>query len=89
MLKKMLHKQFSETEELSYRRPLQIAEVFVSDGGDAFPICPKCRVPFDVEYQRYCSYCGQCLKWTYYSRAKKVYSKHKQREQTSKGSYAS
>ena len=78
MPKKMLHKQFSETEELSYRKPLQIAEVFISDGGDAFPICPKCKVPFDVEYQRYCSYCGQCLKWTYYSRARIVRSKNRQ-----------
>lgn len=74
MPKKMLHKQFSETEELSYRRPLQIAEVFISDNGYLFPICPKCRIPFDGQYQKYCSYCGQCLKWTYYSRAKIVMS---------------
>ena len=36
----MPHKEFTDEEELSYRRPLQIAEVFVSDVGDAFPICP-------------------------------------------------
>ena len=79
----MPHKKLTDKEELSYRKPLQIAEVFVSDGGDAFPICPKCRVPFDVEYQKYCSYCGQRLKWTYYAKAKIVRSKNHEKLQNS------
>ena len=79
----MPHKELTDPEELSYRRPLQIAEVFVSDGGDAFPICPKCRVPFDVEFQKYCAYCGQRLKWTYYAKAKTVRSKNYEKLQKS------
>ncbi len=68
MQKSMLRKHLSDEEELAFRKPLQIMEISVLDNGDAFPICPRCRIPFDGQYQKYCSYCGQCLKWTCFSK---------------------
>lgn len=68
----MLLKGLTDEEELSFRRPIQIHELAVYDNGEAYPICPKCRIPFDGQYQKYCSYCGQCLKWTNFSRAKPI-----------------
>lgn len=68
MRKNMLLKGLTDEEELSFRRPIQIRELAVYDNGEAYPICPKCGIPFDGQYQKYCSYCGQCLKWTYFSK---------------------
>lgn len=30
-----------------------------------YPECPRCGVPTDRDYQRFCSYCGQRLKWNF------------------------
>ena len=64
-------------ESLSYRQPMQVKEVLIckehiahSDVYYTYPICPRCNVSFEQDYQSYCSYCGQKLKWRYYSKAK-------------------
>jgi len=58
-------------ERLSYREPMQVTEkILYRSSMDVYPICPRCIIPFEREYQAFCSYCGQKLKWRYYSRAK-------------------
>ena len=75
-------------ESLSYRRALQVKEVFIRSGGVfdlngtyAYPICPRCDIPFENDYQKFCSYCGQKLKWTYYSKAKPRYARSQIQEE--------
>ena len=45
----------------SYRIPLSVSEVLVLPNKDSFPICPKCNITLEREYQAYCDRCGQCL----------------------------
>lgn len=35
----------------------------------AFPVCPRCDLTLDREYQAYCDRCGQCLSWKKFSEA--------------------
>lgn len=30
---------------------------------EAYPLCPRCELPIDNDYQCYCSNCGQRLAW--------------------------
>ena len=55
-----------------YRQPLAITEIRVYRGGTgitAFPVCPRCGVTLEREYQRFCDRCGQLLEWRSYGRA--------------------
>ena len=50
---------------------MQVKERFLNTADKClFPVCPRCNIPFEHEYQKFCRYCGQKLKWTYYSKAK-------------------
>ncbi|MBQ3543438.1 MAG: hypothetical protein IJA34_00375 [Lachnospiraceae bacterium] len=56
-------------DAVSYRIPLQVTEIMLFSNGDAFPICPKCKITLERTYQRYCDRCGQCLNWKGFFRA--------------------
>jgi len=50
-------------EAVSYRKPLAVTEILLLLNGDAFPVCPRCRITLEREYQRFCDRCGQHLDW--------------------------
>ena len=55
------------TEELKYRIPQAVtkAQVYRCQGGEiGYPVCPRCGVTLEREYQRYCDRCGQKLDWS-------------------------
>lgn len=60
--------------ELSYRIAMPVTQIrlFPSDG--AYPVCPRCTISLDREYQRFCDRCGQRLGWQDYKRAQIIYS---------------
>ena len=56
-----------ETTAKSYRRPMSVTEVFYYVdsliGPTTYPICPRCGMTMEREYQSYCDRCGQALDW--------------------------
>ena len=57
-------------EELSYREPMQVIEkILYPTDMCVYPLCPRCDMPFEYEYQAFCRYCGQKLNWTHYPKA--------------------
>ena len=55
-------------EALSYRTPLPVTEVFLYREKYEYPICPRCKVSMEREYQFYCDRCGQALDWKKYGK---------------------
>ena len=41
---------------------------FISTLGN-YPVCPRCKLTLDREYQRFCDRCGQRLDWSRYDKA--------------------
>ena len=64
--------------ELGFRIPMTVTHVhkvpFLS-GFTTYPICPRCGMTFEREYQRFCDHCGQSLHWKGFSKAIIVFSK--------------
>lgn len=58
----------SINEKLSYRQPERVAEIFVTDEKEAFPVCPRCKVSMEREFMSYCDRCGQKLDWRSFPR---------------------
>ena len=48
---------------LSFRIAKPVTEYRSYSYGDCFSICPSCDASIERTYQRYCSVCGQQLKW--------------------------
>ena len=53
----------STAEKLLYRIPMLVKETVLWDNGYKFPICPRCKVSLEIEYQNFCDRCGQRLEW--------------------------
>lgn len=56
----------------SYRIPMQVRKVRIigtDQLGNCYPVCPKCGLTMDREYQSYCDRCGQALTWRNYKNA--------------------
>lgn len=48
----------------SYRTPMDVREFTKYNSYNRqFPICPRCKVPIEREFQNYCDRCGQALSW--------------------------
>jgi len=60
---------FDPDSAVSYRIPQPIREIHRYRRGESFPICPRCAIPLEREYQAYCDRCGQALDWADYNRA--------------------
>ena len=58
-----LPKHLFQKKDDSYRTPMQITLISLHPKDGIFPICPRCKTPFEREYQAYCANCGQCLGW--------------------------
>ena len=55
------------SEELAYRCPmsvLHLRRLRSTNGWTSYPVCPRCGMNLDREYQSYCDRCGQMLDWT-------------------------
>ena len=50
-------------EAVLYRSPRLVRQVFQSDGGNTYPICPRCDCTIEREYMSFCDRCGQKLGW--------------------------
>ena len=59
----------SVEDELSFRKALAVTEIVVFKNGDFYPVCPRCQSSMEREYMHYCDRCGQCLKWSGFSKA--------------------
>lgn len=57
---------------LSFRRAMTVtqARLFPVDG--AYPVCPRCGISLEREYQRFCDRCGQRLGWGEWGRARVI-----------------
>ena len=56
--------------QLSFRRPLKVLQIrcFPQQGWTAvYPVCPRCGVTMEREYQHFCDRCGQKLDWSAFS----------------------
>lgn len=67
---KTIKKNESIGEMISYRTAMTVTEVVRYPDGNTFPVCPKCDIPFEYEYQAFCASCGQKLEWRGFSRVK-------------------
>ena len=55
---------------LSFRTPMQVLAVRQYPACpelSTYPLCPRCNLPMEREYQRYCDHCGQALSWKGFS----------------------
>ena len=50
-------------EALTYREPKQVTECRTYKCGGTYPVCPRCNITLEREYQSYCDRCGQRLNW--------------------------
>jgi len=51
-------------DAISYRTPMAIKQIRVIVKDEtSFPVCPKCQISLERDYQTYCDNCGQRLKW--------------------------
>lgn len=51
-------------EAVSYRVPLPVTEIVQYTNDGTHPVCPRCEIPLDREYMRFCDRCGQKLNWS-------------------------
>ena len=58
--------------EAAFRRPMAIVAIKQFGSGETYPVCPRCRITMEREYQRYCDRCGQYLDWSNYDEAQIV-----------------
>ncbi len=52
----------------AYRTPMPITHRYVARNSDAY-LCPRCGIPLELEFVRFCYCCGQCLDWQTYQQA--------------------
>lgn len=53
----------------SFRLPMAVNEIHLHRNNYAFPVCPRCHLTLDREYQAFCDRCGQALNWKYLKQA--------------------
>ena len=58
-----------QIDELSFRRSMAVTTVLLYRAGEAYPICPRCSVTMEREYQKFCDRCGQRLDWSKFHQA--------------------
>ena len=68
------YKAASEQCRLSSRYPMPVTQIrsfryaHLLGRGD-YPVCPRCGITLEREYQAFCDRCGQCLNWKEFSKA--------------------
>lgn len=59
-------------QQLSFRQPMLVIHIrcyHEHDRVTIFPVCPKCGISLEREYQAFCDRCGQRLDWSSFSSA--------------------
>lgn len=56
----------------AFRCPMYVSQALLFRNGDIFPICPRCQITLEREYQKFCDRCGQALNWDTYSNAQLI-----------------
>lgn len=67
-------------EELAYRTAMPVTEVkcFILSGRPTgYPVCPRCGMTVEREYQQFCDRCGQKLDWRSYGKMTAVFNVRK------------
>jgi hypothetical protein len=57
----------------TYRIPMTVAEIHIFRDRCLYPLCPRCKITMEREYQSFCDRCGQRLDWNNFENVKKVY----------------
>ena len=55
--------------------PLSVSQImaFQTPGSGCFPICPRCSITLEREYQNFCDRCGQRLDWSHFDDAEVIF----------------
>ena len=57
----------------TYRIPMTVTEIHIYRERCSYPLCPRCKITMEREYQSFCDRCGQRLDWNNFEDAKEVY----------------
>lgn len=63
-------------DALRYRTPMPVVKILAFpsvSGYSTYPVCPRCGISMEREYQHYCDRCGQALDWEAFEEALVVY----------------
>lgn len=63
----------SPASELSFRSAMPVTQARLIQIDGTYPVCPRCGISMEREYQRFCDHCGQRLSWKDYGRAQIIY----------------
>ena len=63
-------------DAVSYRIPLPVTKV-IAYSNSTYPICPRCTISLEREYQAFCDRCGQKLNWNLLENTKVIYPANK------------
>ena len=70
MLEASCQEQEIDVEDaVSYRIPRLVTEMICFRDGNEYPVCPRCEITLEREYQAFCDRCGQALNWTLFDYA--------------------
>lgn len=70
-----MEKMSKGSSAAAYRIPMEVRSIKVIGWGSAassYPVCPKCGLTLEREYQHFCDRCGQALDWKHFSQANVV-----------------
>ncbi len=57
----------------TYRLPRTVNAIRIYRDRNCFPICPRCKMVIECEYQSYCGNCGQYLDWSKLEEAEEIF----------------
>ncbi len=59
-------------QEMTFRTSMPVTHIRCfrcPNGITGYPVCPRCGITMEREYQTYCDRCGQCLDWKGFPKA--------------------
>lgn len=68
-----MERRVTAAEALCFREAMPVAAIVVYRSREAFPLCPRCGLPLEREYQNFCDRCGQKLGWKHLNRIPVLY----------------
>lgn len=51
-------------DTFTLNKPQPVTEIRVFRNHEQFPVCPRCQLTMEREYQAFCDRCGQALDWS-------------------------
>ena len=71
-----LYRNCKPIDAETYRKPMTVTTVRYYPACPellTYPLCPRCSLPLEREYQLLCDHCGQALDWSDISKAVAVF----------------